>query len=86
MSSAVNPSSDLDSTTGRRMARFSGAQRGIAVWLWAVAVISAVAGAKYDLLTNLNRFRGIPIHEGTLTTAGVGSSACSSTAESTKSV
>jgi hypothetical protein len=61
-----------------RMARFSGAKQGVAVWLWAViiaiiivAVISTVAGAKFDVPTNLNGFPRIPVNEGTLTTAGV---------------
>jgi hypothetical protein len=60
-----------------RMARFSGVRQGIAVWLWAVviaiivAILSAVAGARFDVLANLNGFPRIPINEGTLTTAGV---------------
>jgi len=59
-----------------RMARFNGLRQGIAVWLWAViiavvvAIISAVAGSRYDVLANLNLPR-IPINEGTLTTAGI---------------
>jgi hypothetical protein len=60
-----------------RMARFSGVRQGVAVWLWAVviaiivAILSAVAGARFDVLANLNGFPRIPINEGTLTTAGV---------------
>jgi len=60
-----------------RMSRFNGVQQGVAVWLWAViiaivvAVISAVAGARFDVLANLNGFPRIPINEGTLTLAGV---------------
>ena len=59
-----------------RMARFNGLRQGIAVWLWAVvaaivaAVVVAGAGARYNVLANLNLPR-IPINEGTLTTAGL---------------
>jgi hypothetical protein len=59
-----------------RMARFNGLRQGIAVWLWAVvaaivaAAVVAAAGARYNVLANLNPPR-IPINEGTLTTAGV---------------
>jgi hypothetical protein len=60
-----------------RMARFSGAKQGLAVWLWAVviaivvAIISAIAGAQWNILGNLNSFPRIPLNEGTLTTAGI---------------
>lgn len=60
-----------------RMARFSGAKQGIAVWIWAiviaivVAIIGAIAGSQYNILANVNAFPRIPIDEGTLTTAGV---------------
>jgi hypothetical protein len=60
-----------------RMARFSGAKQGIAVWIWAiaiaivVAIIGAIAGGQYNILANVNAFPRIPIDEGTLTTAGV---------------
>ena len=59
-----------------RMARFNGLRQGVAVWLWAVvaaivaALVVAGAGARYNVLANLNLPR-IPINEGTLTTAGV---------------
>ncbi|WP_370291138.1 hypothetical protein [Nocardioides sp.] len=49
-----------------RMARFDGAKQGIAVFGWSVvtsvvlAVLGAVAGAKYDVLDNLNVFPRIP--------------------------
>lgn len=49
-----------------RMARFNGAKQGAAVFGWAVvaavvvAVLSAVAGAKYDVLDELNSFPRIP--------------------------
>jgi hypothetical protein len=60
-----------------RMARFSGAKQGLAVWLWAVlaavvlAVVAAVAGSKYDVLSQLNSFPRIPVSEGTLSNAGI---------------
>jgi hypothetical protein len=60
-----------------RMARFNGMRQGFAVWLWAlliavvVAVLSAVAGSKYDILAKLNGFPRIPVSEGTLTTGGI---------------
>ena len=59
-----------------RMARFNGLRQGVAVWLWAVvaaivaALVVAGAGARYNVLANLNLPR-IPINEGTLTTAGL---------------
>ena len=60
-----------------RMARFNGAKQGIGVWLWAmiaavvVAILSLIAGARFNILSTLNGFPRIPINEGTLTTAGV---------------
>jgi uncharacterized membrane protein len=60
-----------------RMARFSGAKQGVAVWLWAVviavvvAIIGVLAGAQFNVLENLNSFPRLPIGEGELTTAGV---------------
>jgi hypothetical protein len=60
-----------------RMARFDGAKQGLAVWLWAiliaivVAVLTAVAGAQFDVLRNLNGFPRIPVSEGDLTIAGI---------------
>lgn len=56
-----------------RMARFNGAKQGLAVFGWAVvaavvvAVLSAVAGAKYDVLDELNSFPRIPGDFGDLT-------------------
>ncbi|WP_174776214.1 MULTISPECIES: hypothetical protein [unclassified Cryobacterium] len=55
-----------------RMARFSGAKQGIAVWLWALivavvlAVVGAIAGSQFNVLANLNSFPRIPINEGDL--------------------
>ncbi len=59
-----------------RMARFSGAKQGLAVWLWALvttailAAIGAVAGSQYNVLAQLNLPR-IPVDEGSVTTAGI---------------
>ncbi|MDQ4137946.1 MAG: hypothetical protein M3116_03760 [Actinomycetota bacterium] len=55
-----------------RMARFSGAKQGVAVWLWAlviaivVAVIGGVLGANFNVLSRLNAFPRIPVNEGDL--------------------
>ena len=60
-----------------RMARFNGLRQGLGVWLWSiiaaivVAILTAVAGSKFNVLANLNGFPRIPINEGTLTTAGI---------------
>ena len=60
-----------------RMARFNGLKQGLGVWLWAVimAILVAcagwLAGARFDLLAQLNSFPRLPVNEGTLTTAGV---------------
>jgi hypothetical protein len=60
-----------------RMARFSGAKQGVAVWLWAVviavvvAIIGVLAGAQFNVLETLNSFPRLPIGEGELTTAGI---------------
>ena len=60
-----------------RMARFDGAKQGLAVWLWAiiialvVAVLAAVAGSEYNVLSRLDSFPRIPVGEGTLVTGGV---------------
>ena len=60
-----------------RMARFNGVKQGIAVWLWAiliaivVAILSALAGSRFDVLANLNGFPRIPVSSDALTTAGI---------------
>jgi hypothetical protein len=60
-----------------RMARFNGVRQGLAVWLWAVfiaavvAVLAALAGSQYDILSELNSFPRIPVSQGTLTTGGL---------------
>ncbi|CCH89442.1 conserved membrane protein of unknown function [Modestobacter italicus] len=59
-----------------RMSRFDGARQGVAVWLIGLlvvvvlAVVGAVAGAEYNVLSQLNLPR-IPVDEGTATTAGI---------------
>ncbi|WP_082600057.1 hypothetical protein [Nocardioides sp. Soil777] len=60
-----------------RMARFDGAKQGVAVWLWAiviaivVAVLTAVAGAEFNVLQQLNGFPRLPVGEGDVTAAGI---------------
>lgn len=60
-----------------RMARFSGAKQGIAVWIWAIAVaiivaiVSAIAGAQWDILGNLQSFPRIPVTPETATLTGI---------------
>lgn len=60
-----------------RMARFNGLRQGLAVWVWGIviaiiiAIISAIAGSKYDILSKLNSFPRIPVKQGDLTTGGV---------------
>lgn len=60
-----------------RMARFDGVKQGVAVWLWAImiavilAIITAVAGAQFNILGNLNSFPRIPINEGDLTAGSI---------------
>jgi hypothetical protein len=59
-----------------RMSRFDGARQGLAVWLIGLlvvvvlALLGAVLGAKYNVLSQLNLPR-IPVDEGTATTAGI---------------
>jgi len=60
-----------------RMARFSGAKQGIAVWLWALiaavilGVLGLVLGARFNVLANLDTFPRIPLSGDDLTLAGV---------------
>jgi uncharacterized membrane protein len=60
-----------------RMARFDGVRQGLAVWLWAVAiaalvaVMAALAGSQYDVLSKLNSFPRIPVSQGNLTTGSL---------------
>ena len=59
-----------------RLARFDGSRQGLGVWILGIlvtvglAVLGAVLGSKYNVLSQLNLPR-IPIDEGTLTTGGV---------------
>jgi hypothetical protein len=59
------------------MARFNGALQGLTVWLWAVviaivvAILTAIAGSRYDILGNVNGFPRIPMDAADLTTAGI---------------
>ncbi|MCZ2830729.1 hypothetical protein O2W14_17965 [Modestobacter sp. VKM Ac-2986] len=59
-----------------RMSRFDGLRQGVAVWVIGLlvvvvlAIVAAVAGAQYNVLSQLNLPR-IPIDEGTATTAGI---------------
>jgi hypothetical protein len=60
-----------------RMARFSGAKQGFAVWLWAiaiaivVAVVTAIAGSQWDILANVDIFPRIPVTADTATLTGI---------------
>ncbi|HWS49881.1 MAG TPA: hypothetical protein VN241_02625 [Microbacterium sp.] len=60
-----------------RMARFSGAKQGVAVWLWAViiaivgAILVAIVGAQFNPLADINAFPRIPINEGALTVTAI---------------
>jgi hypothetical protein len=59
-----------------RMSRFDGVRQGLAVWLIGLlvvvvlAAVGAVAGARYNVLAQLDLPR-IPVDEGTATTAGI---------------
>ncbi len=60
-----------------RMARFSGALQGVAVWLWGiiiavvVAVVSLIAGSQWDILATLDGFPRIPVTADAATTTGI---------------
>jgi len=60
-----------------RMARFSGARQGFAVWLWAIiaavvlGLLGAILGARFDVLSNLDAFPRIPLSGDDLTVAGI---------------
>jgi len=59
-----------------RLARFDGGRQGLGVWVFgllvtiALAVVGAVLGSEYNVLSQLNLPR-IPIDEGSLTTGGI---------------
>ena len=60
-----------------RMARFNGIKQGLGVWLWAViiAILAAaaglLAGARFDLLAQVNSLPRLPLDDSTLTTGGI---------------
>ncbi|MEO6532864.1 MAG: hypothetical protein ABIO06_04745 [Pseudolysinimonas sp.] len=60
-----------------RMARFSGAKQGVAVWLWAlviaivVSIIGLIGGRNWDILANLNTFPQLPFGQDQITIVGV---------------
>ncbi|MDH2445020.1 hypothetical protein QDR37_13785 [Amnibacterium sp. CER49] len=60
-----------------RMARFSGAKQGLAVWLWAViiavllGIVGAVAGTQASIVGQLGSIPNLPLSPSTLTAAGV---------------
>ncbi len=60
-----------------RMARFDGVKQGVAVWLWGIiiaiilAILAAVAGDQFNVLSNLNGAPSIPVDGSALTTSGL---------------
>jgi hypothetical protein len=60
-----------------RMARFNGAKQGLAVWLWAVLIaavlagVGLIAGAQFDVLTQLDSVPSIPLDEGAVTAGSI---------------
>jgi heme/copper-type cytochrome/quinol oxidase subunit 2 len=60
-----------------RMARFDGAKQGLAVWLWGIivaivlAILAAVAGDQFNVLSNLNGAPSIRFDRDTLTASGL---------------
>jgi hypothetical protein len=60
-----------------RMARFSGAAQGFAVWLWAIiaavllAILGVALGDRFDVLSNLDAFPRIPLAAEDLTVTGI---------------
>lgn len=60
-----------------RMARLSGAKQGLAVWLWAiaiaivVAVVTAIAGTQWDILSDVDIFPRIPVTADAATWTGI---------------
>ena len=60
-----------------RMARFSGAKQGVAVWLWSIviaivaAVIGLLAGSQFDIFARLNALPRLPLEQGDLTVSGI---------------
>ncbi|WP_434994981.1 hypothetical protein [Arthrobacter sp. Ld5] len=60
-----------------RMARFDGAKQGLAVWLWGIivavvlAILAAVAGDQFNVLSSLDGAPSIPVDGSALTTSGL---------------
>jgi len=60
-----------------RMARFNGVKQGLGVWLWAViiAILAAaaglLAGARFDLLAQVNSLPRLPLDQSMLTIGGI---------------
>lgn len=60
-----------------RMARFSGAKQGVAVWIWAIviavviAIVTAVAGGEWETLSTVDSLPRIPITPEAATLTGV---------------
>jgi hypothetical protein len=59
-----------------RMARFSGAKQGVAVWLWAIiiSVLAALAGAigsQFGLFSQIGSVAQVQINQQTLTVVGI---------------
>ena len=60
-----------------RMARFSGAKQGVAVWLWSIviavvaAIIGLLIGSPFDMLGRLNALPRLPLEQGDLTVSGI---------------
>jgi magnesium-transporting ATPase (P-type) len=60
-----------------RMARFDGAKQGLAVWLWGIiiaivlAILAAVAGDQFNVLSSLQGAPSIPVDGSALTTGGL---------------
>ena len=60
-----------------RMARFNGIKQGLGVWLWAViiAILAAaaglLAGARFDLLAQVNSLPPLPMDQSMLTVGGI---------------
>jgi magnesium-transporting ATPase (P-type) len=60
-----------------RMARFDGLKQGVAVWLWGIiiaivlAILAAVAGDQFNVLSRINGAPSIPVDGSLLTTSGI---------------
>jgi hypothetical protein len=59
------------------MARFDGVKQGLAVWLWGiiiaivVAVLGAIAGSQFNVLSNIGGAPRIPVDGNALTAGGL---------------